>query len=56
MNSIKPDRLSTLESLFNGYSVPSNLPLITRVQYLISMYDLDYDLIIKLYEEYKNGL
>ena len=56
MNSIKPDTLSTLETLFNGYSVPSRFPLITRVQYLITMYDLDYDLIMNLYKDYKNGL
>mgnify|MGYP003679781051 CR=1 FL=1 len=45
--------MENLEQLFIKYNVPRHLSLMAKVETLIVMHDCDYDMILKLYKEYK---
>lgn len=45
--------METLEQLFIKYNVPHNVSFMCKVQTLISIHNLSYDMIFKLYREHK---
>jgi hypothetical protein len=45
--------MENLEQLFIKYNVPRHLSLMAKVETLIVMHDCDYDMILKLYKDYK---
>lgn len=53
-NQLKENRkMETLEQLFIKYNVPHNVSFMCKVQTLISIHNLSYDMILKLYREHK---